>query len=74
MLKYIRASSATPGYFPPVVDGSMTLADGGVVMSVDFPTAIEHCREMVSSDEDIYIDIIMVQRGTSFYSVIHNLR
>lgn len=61
MHKYLQASAATPGFFPPVPDGNSTFADGSVLMSVDIVGAIDRCRESVENDEDIILDVIMVE-------------
>jgi predicted patatin/cPLA2 family phospholipase len=59
MFKAVRASSAFPGMFGSVDYQNMTLIDGGVVINLDISGAIERCKETVSRDSDITVDIIM---------------
>lgn len=68
MLKYLEASAIDPGFFPPVNMGNASLVDGSVIASVDIPGAVEKCREIVETDEDIILDVIMVQEGLIFDS------
>jgi len=37
----------------------MTLVDGGVFTNLDLGEAIVRCREEVSRDEDIIVDIVL---------------
>lgn len=67
MLNYLKASISPPGFFPPVIDGNSTLADGSTITSADIPEAIERCRELVDNDNDIILDLIMVQEGIFSY-------
>eukprot|EP00826_Nyctotherus_ovalis_P009727 TRINITY_DN12571_c0_g1_i8.p1 TRINITY_DN12571_c0_g1~~TRINITY_DN12571_c0_g1_i8.p1 ORF type:complete len:280 (-),score=56.85 TRINITY_DN12571_c0_g1_i8:320-1159(-) len=62
---YLKASAATPGFFPPVVVNNTTLCEGTVVCTANIPDAIETCRLMVDRDEDIILDLVMVQEGNS---------
>lgn len=59
MFKAVRASSAFPGFFSSVNFQNMTLIDGGVTINLDIGGAVERCKEIVSRDADITIDIIM---------------
>lgn len=60
-LKYkaTAASSAFPAFFQSVEYKNMTLIDGGVLINLDIAGAIERCKEIVSRDSDITIDIVM---------------
>lgn len=60
-LKYkaVAASSAFPGFFQSVDFQNMTLIDGGVLINLDIAGAIERCKEIVSREADIIIDIVM---------------
>lgn len=66
MVKYLKASLAAPGFFPPVIEGNASLADGATISSADLPEAIDRCRKIVDDDSDIIVDIIMVQEGIIF--------
>ena len=57
--KAVAASSAFPGFFQSVDFQNMTLIDGGVLINLDIAGAIERCKEIVSREADIIIDIVM---------------
>lgn len=65
MLNYIKASISAPGFFPPVVQGNSSLADGSTIASADIPEAIDRCRAIVNNDKDIILDVIMIQEGNT---------
>lgn len=56
---HVLASTAMPFAFPPLLDANRTLLDGGVVWKMDIPGAIRLCKEIVSDEKDIIIDVIM---------------
>ncbi len=55
----VIASTAMPLAFEPVKRNGRTLLDGGVVWKMDVPGAIRRCMEIVDSEEDIILDVIM---------------
>jgi len=55
----VIASTAMPLAFPPIQRGNRTLLDGGVVWKMDVPGAIRRCKEVVDSEDDIILDVIM---------------
>lgn len=59
MFKAVAASSAFPGFFQSVNFDNKTLIDGGVLINLDIAGAVERCKEVVSSDSKIIIDIVM---------------
>lgn len=58
-IDHVIASTAMPFAFPPTMYGNRTLLDGGVIWSMDIPAAIRLCKELVSDEKDIIVDIIM---------------
>lgn len=66
---YLKASAATPGFFPPVVTNNTTLCEGTVVCTANIPDAIETCRRIVDNDEDIVLDLVMVQEGNPVFTL-----
>lgn len=58
-VNHVIASTAMPLAFPPLLEYNMTLLDGGVVWKMDIPGAIRRCLEIVDSEKDIIMDIIM---------------
>ncbi len=64
LLKFIAGATVTPGLVPPVLLDNMTLVDGSSIMTLDIPAAIDSCRQLVDTDEDIILDVIMAQQGT----------
>mmetsp|Transcript_13623 Transcript_13623/g.21323 ORF Transcript_13623/g.21323 Transcript_13623/m.21323 type:complete len:236 (+) Transcript_13623:251-958(+) len=62
----LMASSSYPIVFPPYYVGgydNFTFADGGIEFGPDFPTAIQRCREMVDSDDQITVDALVTYYG-----------
>lgn len=59
MFDAARASSAFPGFFQSVEYKNMTLIDGGVLINLDIAGAIDRCKEIVTYEEDIIVDIVM---------------
>ena len=55
----VIASTAMPLAFPALLKEGMTLLDGGVVWSLDLLNPIRRCLEVVESEKDIIVDIIM---------------
>lgn len=62
--KAVRASASMPGIFPAVEFQNMTLVDGGVDNYLDVGGAIDRCKEIADSDEEITIDVIMCHGNT----------
>ena len=58
-VKYAQASAAIPMLWPPVLDGDMTLVDGGVAWIVDIAGPINKCRDLGFEDKDIVLDTIL---------------
>ena len=57
------ASTAVPFVFPPVKYQGHVLMDGGVAWNLDIASAILKCRDLVDSDEKIFLDVIDVDRA-----------
>lgn len=58
-VNHVIASTAMPLAFPALVQYGKTLLDGGIVWRMDVPGAIRRCLEIVDSEKDIIMDIIM---------------
>lgn len=54
------ASSSIPAFFEPTLRDGKTLVDGGVIWNIDITTGVRRCRELVSDDSDIIIDMVVV--------------
>lgn len=50
-----------PFIFPYVNTTNRILIDGGVLINVDIHAAVRRCREIVSKDASIIIDVILTQ-------------
>ena len=57
--KAILASTSMPFVFPYMKTDDALLVDGGVLFNVDVESAIDECRAMGFSDENIVIDVIL---------------
>lgn len=57
--KVILSSGTIPGFFPPVEIDGMQLVDGGTFQNLAIGDPIQRCREEVTNDEDIIIDILL---------------
>jgi predicted acylesterase/phospholipase RssA len=75
----IRASTSMPFAFPHTYLDGHVFVDGGSVWNVDISGAIDRCREVVSDDKNIIVDIVLcngVQNLTEAdhkeYNTIHN--
>lgn len=55
----VTASSSMPFAFNHAHINGSTYVDGGSVWNIDISGAIERCKEVVDSEEDIIIDVIM---------------
>lgn len=54
------ASTSIPIAFPPTTSiGDLELADGGTYENLNLQAAIWKCREVVSDDRDIYLDVVL---------------
>jgi predicted patatin/cPLA2 family phospholipase len=69
-------SAAIPVFFPMTEHDSKFYYDGGTVIGIDFPTAINACRDIVEKEEDIIIDSVFCsytekisEKDVSGYSV-----
>ena len=60
----ILSSAAISFAFPPVNMRDMTLVDGSLFSTVSVGDPIERCREEVTRDEDIIIDVILCYEDT----------
>ena len=60
----ILSSAAIPFAFPPVKMRDMSLVDGSLFTAVSVGDPIERCREEVTRDEDIIIDVILCYEDT----------
>jgi len=58
-LQWFMASSALPVYFPYVTIGKHSYIDGGVLVNLDFGTAIKRCLDIVDSEDKIIVDVIV---------------
>jgi len=58
-LQWFMASSALPVYFPYVTIGKHSYIDGGVLVNLDFGTAIKRCLDIVDSEDKIEVDVIV---------------
>lgn len=59
------ASTAVPFVFPPVNYKNHVLMDGGVAWNLDIASAIHKCRDLVDSDDKIFLDVIDVDKALS---------
>ena len=59
-VKAVLSSAAIPFVFPSIEWGGNVAIDGGSVFAVDLATAIKRCREVVSSDSKINLDIVTI--------------
>lgn len=57
------ASSSIPGAFSPTQVGPYVLFDGGMVYSANLVSAVQRCREITTSDDQITVDIIITTSG-----------
>jgi hypothetical protein len=57
------ASTAVPFVFPPVKYKGHILMDGGVAWNLDIASAIIKCRNLVDSDDKIFLDVIDVDQA-----------
>lgn len=71
-INHVIASTAMPFAFPALIDNGRTLLDGGVVWKMDIPGAIRRCLEIVDSEEDIIMDIIMT--AESHIETVDNMK
>ena len=55
----VKASTASPLFFPPVDLQGMSLVDGGVYATVSLGDVIHRCQEDGFDDADIVIDILL---------------
>jgi hypothetical protein len=62
MPQWVYASTAIPGAMPYHNFHDMTLIDGGALVNLDVITAVERCREIADSDDEISVDIIFIQK------------
>ena len=62
-VNHVISSTEMPFAFPPLLDKNMTLLDGGVVWKMDIPGAIKRCLEIVDSEKDIIMDVIMTAQS-----------
>lgn len=53
------ASSSIPAAFPHITRGQYELIDGGVIWNQDIASAVRRCREIVDSDKDIILDMVL---------------
>jgi predicted acylesterase/phospholipase RssA len=53
------SSSSIPGFFPPQHFKSHVLMDGGTVWNVNIDSAVNQCREMGATNEEITIDVLV---------------
>jgi len=71
-VNHVISSTAMPFAFPPILEGNMTLLDGGVVWKMDIPGAIRRCLEIVDDESDIIMDVVMT--AESFMTEIEDLK
>ena len=59
-IKAIMSSAAIPFIFPNVKyqETDQVMIDGGIVYTVDLVTAVKRCREQVTDDSQIVVDVI----------------
>lgn len=59
LLLAAMASAALPALFPYISLNNTNYVDGGVLLGVDVDGAVQRCREIVSNDSDIIVDVLM---------------
>ena len=57
------ASGSIPGVFKPQFFDGRYLMDGGTVIDVNVPSAVEQCLELVDDESKIIIDIAICGPG-----------
>jgi len=79
IFKAARSSASVPLLFPPVEYQGMSLVDGGILINLDIAGAVQKCLEIVDSQQDIVLDIVMTNpittisyENTSSFHAIHN--
>lgn len=55
----MKSSGAVPVVFPYVNFRNYTFMDGGVINCLNIGAAINACRDLVESDKDIYVDVVL---------------
>lgn len=55
----VVSSASIPFIFEPTIIDGQTLVDGGVFTNLDLGEAIVRCREEVTNDKDIIVDIVL---------------
>ena len=58
----VMASAAMPGAFPPVKYKGRLLMDGGVAYNTNVEEAVKSCKELVSDDSKITIDVLITNK------------
>ena len=71
-INHVISSAQIPFAFPPHLENNMTLADGGVIWKMDIPGAIRRWLEIVDSEKDIIMDVIMT--ASSHLEHVDNLK
>lgn len=59
LLSAAMASAALPALFPYISLNNTNYVDGGVLLGLDVDGAVQRCREIVSNDSDIIVDVLM---------------
>jgi hypothetical protein len=62
--KVAVASASLPGLFPARKFGDWLFIDGGVVWGADLARGVERCREVVSDDSKIIVDMLITHSSS----------